>query len=117
MVLRMDRNRWRWRQQYAMMFDFMEDETWWRPWAAAPSASQKPYSRPLLVCRIIWAKGSGDLLSHSLVHADARVRVDYVGGTRNNKKRQNLTQLFMYFLLYIYREKNPRPNSSLARWD
>jgi hypothetical protein len=61
----------------------MEDDPWWRTWAVAQSASQKPNS-----LSPVKAGGSGDLLSCSPVHAGAQDEVDYDGDA--SSERQNL---------------------------
>jgi len=65
--------------------DMPQRRTWTEdePWRRSLSSRAGRFPKTLFAlsrCRIPKAKGSGDLLSHSPVHADARDEKDYDGG-------------------------------------
>jgi len=73
----------------------MEDE----PWRRSLSSRAGRFPKTLFAlsrCKIPKAKGSGDLLSRSPVHADARDGEDYGGGAAA-RSGKTLTQIILIF--------------------
>ena len=64
------------RRWYAAHQTWTEDEPWWRSLSSRAGRFPKTLFA-LSRCRIPKAKGSGDLLSHLLVHADKRDGLGY----------------------------------------